>query len=226
MEDIKKRPIRSYVLRQGRLTKFQSKAIEELSSFYLIDFEKKELDWDQIFENQNNKKVIEIGFGMGATTAEIAQDLKDINFIGIEVHSPGVGNLLNLIKKNEIQNLRILQHDAVEVFKEMVADLSLDGIHIFFPDPWHKKRHHKRRLIQEQFLELIHPKLRQDGYLHIATDWEGYAEWIIDMIKESKYFEFSSDDFFKKPDYRANTKYESRGIRLGHKVWDFLIRKR
>lgn len=226
MEDIKKRPIRSYVLRQGRLTKFQSKAIEELSSFYLIDFEKKELDWDQIFENQNNKKVIEIGFGMGATTAEIAQDLKDINFIGIEVHSPGVGNLLNLIKKNEIQNLRILQHDAVEVFKEMVADLSLDGIHIFFPDPWHKKRHHKRRLIQEQFLELIHPKLRQDGYLHIATDWEGYAEWIIEMIKESKYFEFSSDDFFKKPDYRADTKYESRGIRLGHKVWDFLIRKR
>lgn len=226
MEDIKKRPIRSYVLRQGRLTKFQSKAIEELSSFYLIDFEKKELDWDQIFENQNNKKVIEIGFGMGATTAEIAQDLKDINFIGIEVHSPGVGNLLNLIKKNEIQNLRILQHDAVEVFKEMVADLSLDGIHIFFPDPWHKKRHHKRRLIQEQFLELIHSRLKQDGYLHIATDWEGYAEWIIDMIKESKHFEFSSDDFFKKPDYRADTKYESRGIRLGHKVWDFLIRKR
>ena len=132
MEDIKKRPIRSYVLRQGRLTKFQSKAIEELSSFYLIDFEKKELNWDQIFENQHNKKVIEIGFGMGATTAEIAQDLKDINFIGIEVHSPGVGNLLNLIKKNEIQNLRILQHDAVEVFKEMVADFSLDGIHIFF----------------------------------------------------------------------------------------------
>lgn len=226
MEDIKKRPIRSYVLRQGRLTKFQSKAIEELSSFYLIDFEKKELEWDQIFENQNNKKVIEIGFGMGATTAEIAQDLKDINFIGIEVHSPGVGNLLNLIKKNEIQNLRILQHDAVEVFKEMVADLSLDGIHIFFPDPWHKKRHHKRRLIQEQFLELIHSRLKQDGYLHIATDWEGYAEWIIDMIKESKHFEFSSDDFFKKPDYRADTKYESRGIRLGHKVWDFLIRKR
>jgi len=226
MEDIKKRPIRSYVLRQGRLTKFQSKAIEELSSFYLIDFEKKELDWDQIFENQHNKKVIEIGFGMGSTTAEIAQDLKDINFIGIEVHSPGVGNLLNLIKKNEIQNLRILQHDAVEVFKAMVADLSLDGIHIFFPDPWHKKRHHKRRLIQEQFLELIHPKLKHDGYLHIATDWEGYAEWIMEIINVSKYFEFSSDDFFKKPDYRANTKYESRGVRLGHKVWDFLIRKR
>ena len=226
MEDIKKRPIRSYVLRQGRLTKFQSKAIEELSSFYLIDFEKKELDWDQIFENQHNKKVIEIGFGMGSTTAEIAQDLKDINFIGIEVHSPGVGNLLNLIKKNEIQNLRILQHDAVEVFKAMVADLSLDGIHIFFPDPWHKKRHHKRRLIQEQFLELIHPKLKHEGYLHIATDWEGYAEWIMEIINVSKYFEFSSDDFFKKPDYRANTKYESRGVRLGHKVWDFLIRKR
>ena len=182
-------------------------------------------DWESTFANPG-PRIVEIGFGMGDSLISMAQAHPEHCYLGIEVHRPGVGRLLSRAMELGIENLHVYADDAVQVLEACLMPGSLDGIQIYFPDPWHKKRHHKRRLIQEQFLELIHPKLKQDGYLHIATDWEGYAEWIIDMIKESKHFEFSSDDFFKKPDYRANTKYESRGIRLGHKVWDFLIRKR
>ena len=147
----KTRPIRSYVLRQGRLTKFQAKGIKLLSPIYSIPFESNAIKWDNIFENKG-KKIIEIGFGMGDTTAEIAETLRKSNFIAIDVHPPGVGNLLNKINEKELKNLKIIQYDAVEVLKKMVIDKSLDAIHIFFPDPWHKKRHNKRRLIQEPFL--------------------------------------------------------------------------
>ena len=218
------RPIRSYVLRQGRLTKHQAEGIELLSSFYAISFTNKTLNWNDIFEKKG-KKIIEIGFGMGDTTAEIAENISDSNFIAIDVHSPGVGNLLNKIKEKELQNLKIIQYDAVEVLKKMVSDESLDAIHIFFPDPWHKKRHKKRRLIQKPFLELINRKLKKDGYIHIATDWEDYANWVLEIFNTEKMYKLKNNDFSRKPSYRPETKYENRGINLGHQVWDIIFIK-
>lgn len=218
------RPIRSYVLRQGRLTKFQEKGIKLLSPIYSIPFESNSIKWDNIFENKG-KKIIEIGFGMGDTTAEIAETLRKSNFIAIDVHPPGVGNLLNKINEKELKNLKIIQYDAVEVLKKMVIDKSLDAIHIFFPDPWHKKRHNKRRLIQEPFLELISKKLKKNGYIHIATDWEDYANSIINIFNKNELYKIKNCDFFKKPSYRPKTKYENRGVNLGHKVWDIIFVK-
>ena len=218
------RPIRSYVLRQGRLTKHQAEGIKSLSSLHAISFGDNILNWDTIFKNEG-KKIIEIGFGMGDTTAEIAETLSNSNFIAIDVHSPGVGNLLNKIKEKELQNLKIIQHDAVEVLEKMVLDESLDAVHIFFPDPWHKKRHNKRRLIQEPFLELISRKLRKEGYIHIATDWEDYSHWIIEIFKKNEMYKSKNSDFSKKPSYRPKTKYENRGINLGHQVWDIIFVK-
>jgi tRNA (guanine-N7-)-methyltransferase len=218
------RPIRSYVLRQGRLTKHQAEGIRLLSPIHVIPFESNILNWDTIFKNKG-KKIIEIGFGMGDTTAEIAENLNKSNFIAIDVHSPGVGNLLNKIKEKELQNLKIIQHDAVEVLEKMIINKSLDAIHIFFPDPWHKKRHNKRRLIQKPFLELISKKLKKDGYIHIATDWEDYANWVIEIFNKNKMYKIKNSDFSKKPSYRPKTKYENRGINLGHQVWDIVFIK-
>ena len=218
------RPIRSYVLRQGRLTKHQAEGIKIHSPLYAVPFSDDALNWDTIFRN-NGKKIIEIGFGMGHTTAEIAKNLPDSNFVAIDVHSPGVGNLLNKIKENELSNLKIIQHDAVEVLEKMVLDESLDAIHIFFPDPWHKKRHNKRRLIQEPFLELVSRKLKKEGYIHVATDWQDYADWIIECFKKNKIYKTMNSDFSKKPSYRPKTKYEDRGINLGHQVWDIIFIK-
>lgn len=218
------RPIRSYVLRQGRLTKHQAEGIRLLSPIHVIPFESNILNWDTIFKNKG-KKIIEIGFGMGDTTAEIAETLNKFNFIAIDVHSPGVGNLLNKIKEKELKNLKIIQHDAVEVLEKMIIDKSLDAIHIFFPDPWHKKRHNKRRLIQKPFLELISKKLKKDGYIHIATDWEDYANWVIEIFNENGMYKIKNSDFSKKPSYRPKTKYENRGINLGHQVWDIIFIK-
>ena len=220
----KNRPIRSYVLRQGRLTKFQAKGIKLLSPIYSIPFESNAIKWDNIFENKG-KKIIEIGFGMGDTTAEIAETLSKSNFIAIDVHPPGVGNLLNKINEKELKNLKIIQYDAVEVLKKMVINKSLDAVHIFFPDPWHKKRHNKRRLIQEPFLELIGKKLKKDGYIHIATDWEDYANSIINIFNKNEFYKIKNSNFFKKPSYRPKTKYENRGVNLGHKVWDIIFIK-
>ena len=218
------RPIRSYVLRQGRLTKHQAEGIKIHSPLYAIPFSDDTLNWDTLFRN-NGKKIIEIGFGMGHTTVEIAKNLPDSNFVAIDVHSPGVGNLLNKIKENELSNLKIIQHDAVEVLEKMVLDESLDAIHIFFPDPWHKKRHNKRRLIQEPFLELVSRKLKKEGYVHVATDWQDYADWIIECFKKNKIYKTMNSNFSKKPSYRPKTKYEDRGINLGHQVWDIIFIK-
>lgn len=220
------RPIRSYVLRQSRLTKSQANAIKKLSEKYIIPFSKKFVNWNDHFSNKKGRRIIEIGFGMGTTTSEIAQQFKFDNFIGIEVHSPGVGNLLNLIIDKDLKNLKIIQKDAVEVFESMIKENSLDGIHIFFPDPWHKKRHNKRRLIQKFFLKIICKALKKDAYLHIATDWEDYANWIICEINKFEGLDLKADDYFTKPIYRPDTKYEKRGLKLGHKVWDILSVKR
>ena len=224
-EDIKKRPIRSYILRQGRITAGQTKAIQENFQKYAVIFQNKLTNFSDLFKNKNSDLILEIGFGMGTSTAEIAKSNLSKNYIAIEVHSPGVGNLLKLIKESDISNLKIIQHDAVEVLNLMVKNNSLDGIHIFFPDPWPKKRHHKRRLIQSNLLKLIAQKIKKSGYLHIATDWEDYALWIIDLLDKEELLQKTSDDFFKKPDYRPLTKYENRGIKLGYRVWDMIYRR-
>ena len=224
-EDIKKRPIRSYILRQGRITAAQTKAIQENFQKHAVIFENKLTNFSDLFKNKNSELILEIGFGMGTSTAEIAKSNLNKNYIAIEVHSPGVGNLLKLIQESDIRNLKIIQHDAVEVLNVMIKNDSLDGIHIFFPDPWPKKRHHKRRLIQSNLLKLIAQKIKKSGYLHIATDWEDYALWIIDLLDKEELLQKTSDDFFKKPDYRPLTKYENRGIKLGYKVWDMVYRR-
>ena len=224
-EDIKKRPIRSYILRQGRITAAQSKAIEENFQKHAVIFKNKLTNLGDLFKNKNSELILEIGFGMGTSTAEIAKSNLNKNYIAIEVHSPGVGNLLKLIQENDIPNLKIIQHDAVEVLNLMIENDSLDAIHIFFPDPWPKKRHHKRRLIQSNLLKLIAQKIKKSGYLHIATDWEDYALWIIDLLDKEELLQKTSDDFFKKPDYRPLTKYENRGIKLGYRVWDMIYRR-
>jgi len=224
-EDIKQRPIRSYILRQGRITAAQTKAIQENLKKHAIVFENQPINFNDVFQNGSGELVLEIGFGMGTSTAEIAKANPKKNYIAIEVHSPGVGNLLKLIQENDISNLKIIQHDAVEVLNTMIKNDSLDGIHIFFPDPWPKKRHHKRRLIQDSFLKLMAQKIKQSGYLHIATDWEDYALWIIDLLDKETLLQKTSEDFFRKPDYRPLTKYENRGIKLGYKVWDMIYRR-
>ena len=224
-EDIKKRPIRSYILRQGRITAAQNKAIRENFQKHAVIFENKLTNFSDLFKNKNSELILEIGFGMGTSTAEIAKSNLNKNYIAIEVHSPGVGNLLKLIQESDIRNLKIIQHDAVEVLNVMIKNDSLDGIHIFFPDPWPKKRHHKRRLIQSNLLKLIAQKIKKSGYLHIATDWEDYALWIIDLLDREELLQKTSDDFFKKPDYRPLTKYENRGIKLGYRVWDMIYRR-
>ena len=217
-----KRPVRSYILRQGRLTKYQERGIKNFSSKYAIPFQKSFLNFDQVFPKRN-KVILEIGFGMGDSTFEIAQVMNDFNFLAVEVHSPGVGSLLNKINLSQIENLKIIQHDGIEVLNEMIPRRSLDGVHIFFPDPWPKKKHHKRRLLKKSFLELIEPKLTLSGYIHIATDWEPYAIEIIDLVKQSKFYKMSNRNFNKKPQARPFTKYEKRGLRLGHQVWDMII---
>jgi tRNA (guanine-N7-)-methyltransferase len=224
-EDIKRWPIRSYILRQGRITAAQTKAIQENLKKHAIVFENQLVNFNDVFKNSSRELILEIGFGMGASTAEIAKANPNKNYLAIEVHSPGVGNLIKLIQENHIFNLKIIQHDAVEVLNAMIKNDSLDGIHIFFPDPWPKKRHHKRRLIQENFLKLMVQKIKQSGYLHIATDWEDYALWIIDLLDKETLLQKTSEDFFEKPDYRPLTKYENRGIKLGYKVWDMIYRR-
>ncbi len=224
-EEIKKRPIRTYILRQGRITAAQTKAIQDNFQKHAVIFENKIINFGDIFKNKNSDLILEIGFGMGTSTAEIAKSNLNKNYIAIEVHSPGVGNLLKLIQEDDISNLKIIQHDAVEVLNLMIKNDSLDGIHIFFPDPWPKKRHHKRRLIQSNLLKLIAQKIKKTGYLHIATDWEDYAVWIIDLLDKEESLQKTSDDFFKKPDYRPLTKYENRGIKLGYRVWDMIYRR-
>lgn len=222
MTDLEKRPVRSYILRQGRLTKYQESGIKKFAPKYTIPFQKMPLNFDQVF-HKKNKIILEIGFGMGDTTFKMAQEMPDSNFLAVEVHSPGVGSLLNKINLSQLENLKIIQHDAIEVMNEMIPNKSLDGIHIFFPDPWPKKKHHKRRLLKNSFLKLMETKLSQSGYIHIATDWEAYALEIITLVGESKSYKILKRDFNVRPQSRPLTKYENRGLRLGHQVWDIII---
>jgi tRNA (guanine-N7-)-methyltransferase len=213
------RGIRSYVLRQGRTTPSQQRALDDLLPRFGISFSDSFLDTGKIFE-RTAPVVLEIGSGMGETTAQIAQMHPDTDFIAIEVHGPGVGSLLKKIDAQALKNLRVIRHDAVEVLEKMIPDGALAGIHLFFPDPWPKKRHHKRRLVQPSFAALAARKLSPGGYLHAATDWPEYATHI-DAV-------FSSNSSFRKqePKLRPVTKFERRGIGLGHPVRDLLFLRR
>ena len=218
------RPIRSFVLRQGRISNAQQRSLDTLMPRFGIPFQEAALDLDQAF-GRAAPKIVEIGFGMGETTASIAAAHPENDYLGIEVHSPGVGSLLKQIGEQELANVRVIQHDAVEVLKHMIPPQSLAGVHIFFPDPWHKKRHHKRRLIQPELVALLCDKLKPGGYLHAATDWQEYAEHILVVLSAEPRLVNTAADYAPRPDYRPLTKFEQRGIRLGHGVWDIVFRK-
>jgi tRNA (guanine-N7-)-methyltransferase len=258
------RKIRSFVRRAGRTTNAQSRAMNELAPQFLLPFDGKLFDWS-IFDSLSSpdqyqlpQRILEIGFGMGESTAHIAQVRPQDVFLGIEVHEPGVGALLKKIGELQLSNLRLIQHDAVEVLEHMIARESLDGVHIFFPDPWHKKRHHKRRLIQEDFITLLVSRLKSGGYIHLATDWHHYAEQMLLVLNQHPKLENSSKQlvlleaielsnaeqeiggivfshehlakphagYVERPAYRPITKFENRGLKLGHGVWDLLYQKR
>ncbi len=224
-ESLKVRPIRSYVLRQGRMSPAQTRAYDELGPQFSVRFDPaKALDYAALF-SRHAPTIVEIGFGMGESTAAIARLMPEQNFIGIEVHSPGVGALLKLIGEQQLSNLRIIQHDAVEVLKHMIPDNSLHGFHIFFPDPWPKKRHHKRRLVQPELVKLLVTKLERGGYLHLATDWEEYAQHMLEVLSAERGLVNSAAAFAPRPAYRGTSGFERKGLAKGHGVWDLVFRK-
>ena len=223
--DLRNRHIRSYVLRQGRVSPAQQRAVETLLPRFGIPYSAQPLDLNQAFE-RTAPKILEIGFGMGDGTATIALAHPENDYLALEVHTPGVGNLLKLIDAQQITNVRIIQHDAVEVLRDMLGANTLDGVHIFFPDPWHKVRHNKRRLIQAPFVAQLVQKLKPGGYIHVATDWQDYAEQVLAVLSAEPMLENTAADYAPRPEYRPLTKFEQRGIRLGHGVWDLVFRRR
>lgn len=216
--------IRSFVLRAGRMGSGQQKALDELGPRFVLPYASTKLDLTTAFQRSADK-ILEIGFGMGGATAEIAANHPENDYLGLEVHTPGVGALLKQIGERNLNNLRIIQHDAVEVLQHMINDGSLDGIHIYFPDPWHKTKHQKRRLIQPAFVELLTKKLKLGGYLHLATDWENYAQQMLEVLSADKQLINTAVDYANRPAFRPLTKFEQRGLRLGHGVWDLVFRR-
>ena len=216
--------IKSFVLRTGRTTIGQAKAFKTLGPQFLVPYRNETLDLDATF-GRSAPTILEIGFGMGEATASIAALLPEKNFLCCEVHTPGVGALLKRIGEQGQTNIRICQHDAVEVLDNMLPPDSLDGIHVFFPDPWHKKRHNKRRLLQAPLVAKLAAHLKPGGYLHCATDWEPYAVQILEVLSAEPLLTNTAKDWAPKPDYRPLTKFENRGLRLGHGVWDLVFRK-
>ncbi|MBV8123055.1 MAG: tRNA (guanosine(46)-N7)-methyltransferase TrmB [Burkholderiaceae bacterium] len=223
--DAPRRGIKSFVVRAGRMGTGQQKALLELGPRFVLPFRAELLQPELVFGRQA-PVVFEIGFGMGDATAKIAQALPDHDFLGCEVHEPGVGALLKHIDEKRLSNVRIFQHDAVEVLEHMIAPGSLAGVHIFFPDPWHKKRHNKRRLIQAPFVAKLVHHIRPGGYLHCATDWEPYAQQMLEVLSAEPLLENTASAYAEKPAYRPLTKFESRGLKLGHGVWDLVFRRK
>lgn len=220
------RRIRSFVKREGRLTVGQERALNELFPLYGIELQDSLIDIEKTFQ-RNAPCILEIGFGNGTSLAEMAANSPQQDYIGIEVHRPGVGNLLLQTEKLGLKNLRVINEDAVEVLKQMIANNSLDALYLFFADPWHKKRHHKRRIVQKEFVQLLRKKLKIDGVFHMATDWEDYAQHMMQVMNESDGFENTAgqNQYLVRPDYRPLTKFEQRGQRLGHGVWDLIFKK-
>lgn len=227
------RAIRSFVVRAGRTTTGQARALAELGPRYVLPYDPATTDLVAACAHQtsgNGQKhahtVLEIGFGMGQATAHIAALRPDTLFIGCEVHEPGVGALLKLVGEQGLHNVRIIRHDAVEVLTHMVAPGTLHGVHIYFPDPWHKKRHHKRRLIQPPFARLLAERLTPGGYLHLATDWQPYAEHMLHVLSAEPLLRNTASGpggYAPRPAWRPETKFERRGLRLGHGVWDLVF---
>jgi tRNA (guanine-N7-)-methyltransferase len=225
---IQPRGVKSFVLRAGRLGPGQQRALEELGPQFCLPFAATSstvpLDFAAVFGNPK-PVVLEIGFGMGETTAHIAAALPGTNFLGVEVHVPGVGALLKRIGEQQLANLRIVRHDAVEVLQHMIAPGTLAGAHVFFPDPWHKKKHHKRRLIQPKLVSLLASRITPGGYLHCATDWQEYAEQMLDVLGAEPLLRNTAEVYATRPAYRPVTKFENRGLKLGHGVWDLVFER-
>jgi len=220
-----RRPIRSFVVRSGRLTPSQQQALEDWWPVYGLEDTRGPLDAEAVF-GRHAPLVFEIGFGMGDSLAEQAQCHPEKDFIGVEVHRPGVGKLLREIHQRELHNLRIYCHDATEVLQHCIADNSLDTVQIFFPDPWHKKRHHKRRLIQQELVQRLVTKLAEGGRLHLATDWQNYAEHMMEVLSaNNSLVNTAGPGNYATDTDRPVTKFQRRGQRLGHGVWDLLFEK-
>ncbi|MBQ8706746.1 MAG: tRNA (guanosine(46)-N7)-methyltransferase TrmB [Succinivibrionaceae bacterium] len=220
------RRIVSFVRREGRLTKGQSRALDELWPVYGIEYKAEPLDLAAIFGN-SNPVVFEIGFGMGRSLLEMAEAAPEVNFLGTEVHRPGIGACLMGIRDKSLSNIRVMDHDAVEILKNMLPSGSLQRLQLYFPDPWHKKKHHKRRIVQVDFLQLVASRLVLGGVIHMATDWQEYAEHMRDAGNACGFLKnlSHSGDFVPRPDFRPVTKFEERGLRLGHGVWDLMFEK-
>ena len=223
--DPTERRIRSFVTRAGRLSVAQARALEVLGPRFCLPYQKVTLDIDASF-GRTAPTILEIGTGMGDATAHIAALMPEKNFIGVEVHTPGIGSLLKLISEKSLNNLRLIQHDGVEVVTHMLAPDSLAGVHVFFPDPWHKARHNKRRLIQSSFVALLVSRIAPGGYLHCATDWEDYAIQMLEVLSAEPQLNNTAEGYAARPDYRPLTKFENRGIKLGHGVWDLVFTRR
>ena len=224
--DQPQRRLRSFVRRQGRMTEGQSRAMETLWQDYGLDLRQGLLNSTELFGN-DGPVILEIGFGDGVSLLQMAQAAADSNFIGIEVHRPGVGKLINDAHHAGVTNIRVFCEDAIDVLQQCIADNSLDGVQLFFPDPWHKKRHNKRRIVQAEFAQLVRTKLKVGGYFHMATDWEPYAEHMLAVMSAADGYEnqAGAEQYSPKPDYRPVTKFERRGERLGHGVWDLVFIK-
>jgi tRNA (guanine-N7-)-methyltransferase len=221
------RKVRSFVKREGRLTKNQERAIENYWSSMGLNHSDGLIDAQALFAN-DNPVVLEIGFGMGKSLVEMAKAAPELNFIGIEVHKPGVGACISSAVEAEVTNLKVYEHDAIEILADCIAENSLTTVQLFFPDPWHKKKHHKRRIVSAEFVETIRQKLKLGGVFHMATDWQNYAECMLaDMNNSPGYINLSdSCDYVPRPDSRPLTKFENRGQRLGHGVWDLQFAKK
>jgi len=221
----RRRPVRSFVLRQGRLSAAQARACEALLPVLGVPYAPRVLDLVALF-GRPAPKILEIGFGMGETTTAVAAAHPETDFLGVEVHLPGVGSLLRRAADQGLTNVRVIRHDAVEVVRDMIAPGALAGIHVFFPDPWPKKRHHKRRLIQAPLVRLLAERLRPGGHLHVATDWLDYAEQILAVLSAQPLLVNTASGFAPRPQWRPETKFEARGRRLGHPVQDIVFRRR
>lgn len=223
-DTLKRRPIRSYVLRTGRMTPGQERAFDDNWSRWGLEHSAGALDFEQAFD-EPGPRILEIGFGMGQSLAAMAQAAPQSRFVGIEVHKPGVGRLLHTMESESVDNIRVYCHDAVEVLRDCIADAALDTVQIFFPDPWHKKRHHKRRLVSPGFVGLLAQKLRPGGLLHLATDWQHYAEQMMEVLSAAPEYgnRYGEGQYAPRPEHRPLTKFELRGERLGHGVWDLMF---